>query len=179
MTVMSEIGKEYGTALFMVACEVGEKKMYADALERVKRVFEEQPEYEQFLSSPSIPLKERMDAVEQAFGASVPEHVLCYLLLLCEKGRMDCFLRSVEEYNALYDASEHISDVRVTSAVALTDAEKQKLERKLTTVLGGEINALYAVDESLLGGLMVEADGKIMDGSLRRRLHEVKDVMNI
>ena len=92
---------------------------------------------------------------------------------------MDCFLRSVEEDNALYDASEHISDVRVTSAVALTDAEKQKLESKLTAVLGGEINALYVVDESLLGGLMVEADGKIMDGSLRRRLHEVKDVMNI
>lgn len=179
MTVMSEIGKEYGTALFMVACEDNEKRQYADALECVRRVFEEQPEYEQFLSSPSIPLRERMDAIEQAFGGRVPERVLCYLMLLCEKGRMDSFMRSVDEYNALYDASERISDVKVTSAVPLTEAEKQKLERKLEAVLGGTVNAAYAVDESLLGGLMVEADGKIMDGSLRRRLREIKDVMNI
>mgnify|MGYP002517652746 CR=1 FL=1 len=57
--------------------------------------------------------------------------------------------------------------------------DEQKLERKLEAVLGGTVNAAYAVDESLLGGLMVEADGKIMDGSLRRRLREIKDVMNI
>ena len=120
-----------------------------------------------------------MDAIEQAFGGRVPERVLCYLMLLCEKGRMDSFMRSVDEYNALYDASERISDVKVTSAVPLTEAEKQKLERKLEAVLGGTVNAAYAVDESLLGGLMVEADGKIMDGSLRRRLREIKDVMNI
>ena len=34
------------------------------------------------------------------------------------------------------------------------------------------------VDPSLLGGLIVEMDGKIMDGSLRYRLRDVKEVMS-
>jgi len=34
------------------------------------------------------------------------------------------------------------------------------------------------VDESLLGGLVVTLDGKVMDGSLKHRLNEVREVMN-
>ena len=38
--------------------------------------------------------------------------------------------------------------------------------------------AEYEVDESIMGGLVVSIDGKVMDGSLRHRLQEIKGVMN-
>jgi len=41
----------------------------------------------------------------------------------------------------------------------------------------GTVTVEYRLDASLLGGLVVELDGKIMDGSLRHRLQQVKDVM--
>ena len=43
---------------------------------------------------------------------------------------------------------------------------------------GGDVNMEYVVDSSIMGGVIVELDGKIMDGSLRHRLREVKDVIN-
>ena len=43
---------------------------------------------------------------------------------------------------------------------------------------GGKVNVEYVVDPALLGGLIVERDGKIMDASLRRRLREVKEVIS-
>ena len=76
------------------------------------------------------------------------------------------------------NASEHISNAKVTSAVQLTDEEKQKLKNKLESVYRGEVNIEYFIDETLIGGLIVDVDGKIMDGSLRSRLHDVKGVMN-
>ena len=100
------------------------------------------------------------------------------LKLLCEKGRISYFIESVDEYNSLLDASEHISNVKITSAVELTDAEKQKLITKLELIDNCKVRAEYFVDSKLLGGLIVEVDGKIMDGSLRHRLHEVKEVIN-
>ncbi len=178
MKAMTDIAKEYGTALFMLACELDKKNEYANALELLEKAFAQNPEYLIFLASPSIPLSERILAIETAFAEKIPEHLLSYLELLCEKGRISCFSESANEYKALLDASERISNATVTSAVELTADEKQKLKAKLEKINNGVVNIDYLIDETLLGGLIVEIDGKILDGSLRHRLREVKEVMN-
>ena len=75
-------------------------------------------------------------------------------------------------------ASERILDATVTSAVALTDEEKQRLQAALEKQSGGKVNIAYALDRELLGGLIVEIDGKILDGSVRDRLQRVKEVIS-
>ncbi len=176
---MNDVGKEYGAALFMLACEADKKREYAAALKRIRECFAEDPDYEVFLSSPSISRKHRLSAIETAFSDCVPEDVLSFLMLLCEKGRMDCFSVAVEEYNALLDHAEHISNAKVTSAEPLTETEKAKLKKKLELVYKGEVHIEYFTDKDLIGGLVVEVDGSIMDGSLRQRLRDVKDVMSL
>lgn len=175
---MNEIGKEYGAALFMVAMEEGAQEKYSLALAKVKTAFSENPEYMDFLTSPGIPLSERVSAIEAVFGQTVPAYVLSYLQLLCEKGRMAWLLQSIDEFEALRHAAEHISTAKITSAVALTEEQKKKLVAKLETLHNAKISAEYSIDESLLGGVIVEVDGKIMDGSLRHRLREVKEVIH-
>ena len=60
---MNEIAKEYGAALFMVACEKNEKKSFADALELIKNTFLDYPEYLEILTSPSIPQNVRLNVI--------------------------------------------------------------------------------------------------------------------
>ncbi len=176
---MNDIGKEYGAALFMLASEQNACEDYAAALRTVKESFIECPEYTELLSSPSVSLGERLSAIEQAFADSVPEHVLSFLQLLCEKGRFNCFEEAMAEYNSLLDASKRISNAKVTSAVELTSDEKQRLTKKLECMCGGKVNIEYFIDVLLIGGLVVELDGKIMDGSIRHRLRDVKEVISI
>ena len=86
---MTQTGREYGTALFMLALEKDKKHEYRDALETVCSIFKAEPEYIEFLASPSIPMSERLGAVEAAFGAYVPEDVVSYiqlLYMLCLRG---------------------------------------------------------------------------------------------
>lgn len=174
---MTEMSKEYGTALFFLACENGQKEAYADALGRISLVLRENPEYVDFLASPSIPLSERLDAVEKAFAGSVPEYVLNFLQLLCEKGRIRSFDGCVKEYRSLLAASAGVSTAKVVSAVQLTAAEEKRLKEKLGAMCGHIVEIECSVDPTLLGGLTIEMDGKVMDGSLRRRFREVKDVL--
>ena len=176
---MAEISKEYAQALFMLACEEGRQKEYGRVLEQVKAVFDDQPDYPQLLASPAIPMAERLRAIEAAFADMAPEHVLSYLKLLCEKGRMGCFVESANIYKALLDASEHIANAKITSAVELTEEEKQKLQLALERRCKGQVRAEYVVDGDLLGGMIVEVDGSILDGSLRQRLSEVKEVIRV
>lgn len=175
---MTEISKEYAGALFMLACEKEKKSEYKDALIVLQEAFLQEPQYLVFLSSPSIPVSERQEAIKGAFSGRVPEDVLSYLLLLCEKGRIDCFLDSVEEFCALFDASEKQINAKVTSAVELSVAEREKLLEKLEKMSKTNVNMEYVLDPSILGGVVVEMDGRVLDGSLKSRLRDIKDVMN-
>ena len=175
---MTDISREYGTAIFMLACESGAKKEYYDAMTLVKEELDANPEYVGLLASPGISLRERINAVGEVFGGRVPEDVLSYVQLMCEKGRISYFSESAEVFFELYDASERIYNAKITSAVELTDEEKIKLIRKLETVYGGSVAGEYFVDAAIIGGIVVEVDGNIMDGSLRKRLQDVKEVMN-
>lgn len=174
---MTELSKEYAEALFAVACEENSKREYAAALEKVIGAFKENPEYMDFLVCPSIPAEQRISAVEEAFSGFVPEYVVNFLQLLCEKNRIQLISSCISEYNKLLDASERVSTARVTSAVELTPEEKQRLQKKLEKLSGQSVVMECTVDPSLMGGVVIETEGRIIDGSLRRRLHEVKDVI--
>ena len=174
---MTDISREYGAAIFALACENGAKKEYSDALNFVKSVFDAEPEYSEMLASPAIPLGERLAAIAAAFR-DVPAEVLSYLQLMCEKGRIAYFAESVEVFGELYAASERIYNAKIYSAAELTDEQKEKLIKKLEKVYGGTVAGEYLVDAALMGGVVVEVDGNIMDGSLRTRLQDVKEVIN-
>ena len=49
--------------------------------------------------------------------------------------------------------------------------------KKLSQSENKEIDAVYSVDPSLMGGVKVEVGGKVYDGSIKRRIRDVKEVM--
>lgn len=174
---MTELSKDYAEALFALAAEEKQEKAYLDALESVNDLFADNPEYTELLAAPSVPQSERTGLIEQAFGDSLPEQVLSFVQLLCAHGRIRSLPACTEEYRRLYQAAVAMSTAYVTSAVPLTDDEKERLAEKLSALSRCRVELVCAVDESLLGGITVQLDGKVMDGSLRRRLQVVKDVI--
>lgn len=175
---MTQTIKEYAEALFSLATECGAQKEYYDALNTCWTAFHENPEYVDYLSSPAVPKDERCDALQAAFKEAVPEYILSFLCLLCERGRLRAFDTCLKEYEALYLESKRISVAKVVSAVPLSDAEANALQGKLEEQSGHTVRLEFSTDRSLIGGLVVYMDGKIMDGSIKNRLHSVKDVMN-
>ncbi len=175
---MTEISNEYASALFSLALEAGMKKEYGAALDKISDVFKKTPEYLEFLASPAISATERLSAAQAAFSESVPEHVMSFLQLLCEKGKVRIFAECTEAYRKLLEESEKITAAKVKSAVELTDEEKSELKQKLEKKTGHTITLECSTDSSLMGGLIIEIDGKVIDGSVKARLAEVKDVIS-
>ena len=71
--------------------------------------------------------------------------------------------------------------VKVTSAVLLSEEQKQRVEKRLLeTTQYVDLEITYAVDESLLGGLVIRIGDRVVDSSIRTRLEEVKrDLMKL
>ena len=174
---MSDRSKEYAEALFALAAEIKQEKPYLEALRVVGDALATEPEYVELLAAPSIPRDERNALLEQAFGAAVPEQVLSFVQLLCTHGYIRHLFDCVDEYHRLYQAAMSLSTAYVTSAVALTEDQQTRLAEKLGAKFGRRVQLECTVDEHLLGGMTVQMDGVVLDGSLRHRLQEVKDVI--
>lgn len=174
---MTEISNEYASALFSLALESGQQKQYGAALDRISGILSSEPEYLDFLASPNIPIAERCGAAEKVFGEDVPEYVMSFLQLLCEKGKIRAFHECREAYAKLLAESERVCVAKVISAAELTSAEKVALTEKLQKKTGQTVTLECSVDSSIMGGVIIEIDGKVIDGSLRTRLADVKDVI--
>ena len=123
-------------------------------------------------------MSERIASLQTVFEGRIPEDVLSFLKLLCEKGRVRSLETCLHEYLKLYNESKAISWAHVKSAIPLTSEQKTALRLKLEKQSGRNVLLECSIDNTLIGGIVVEMDGKILDGSLRRRLQEVKEVMN-
>jgi F-type H+-transporting ATPase subunit delta len=84
----------------------------------------------------------------------------------------------IREYRDLQREQRGESEALVTSAVPLTEAEQEALRTKLEKRFGRKMLLKCEVDPSLLGGIRVETEGRVLDGSLRARLQEMKEVMD-
>ena len=174
---MTDLSREYAEALFALATENDRQKEYLEALESATTLFGDNPEYVELLACPTLSRDERDGLLEQALGDLMPEQALAFIQLLCAHGRIRSLTDCVEEYRLLYQTAVAMSTAEVTSAVPLTEQEKQQLTQVLTARMGRTVTLVCTVDESLMGGLTVRIDGKVLDGSLRSRLHAVKEVM--
>ena len=154
------------------------KRIFAPGPWSSLRRYKKYSEYIEFLSSYSIPEQERLDGIKKAFSGNTGEYVVNLLLLLCEKKHIEDFFDCVAEYEALLKFSENVCTAKIVSAIPLDDADKKKICDKLASVTGKRIVPRYSVDESLIGGVTVEADGRIFDGSLKSRLKEIKEVIS-
>lgn len=174
---MKEISKEYAEALFALSLENGDVRGDYAALCMIGDAFSKNPMYPLFLATPSIPKSERIAALKEAFEGSVPDRVLAMICLFCEKGHIKDFEECKEAYKELLLAEESRSIAKVASAVALTEEEKARLKKNLEARYGRSIDLECTIDTSLIGGMVIEIDGTVIDGSLKARLRKIKEAI--
>lgn len=66
---------------------------------------------------------------------------------------------------------------RVSSAVPLTETQLTALAARMGETLGKHVLLEGTVSPSLIGGIRVEIDGRVWDGSLRGRLEELSGLL--
>lgn len=175
---MSKINSEYAKALFMLAMENESVTEYGKALDFVSAAFHVNPVYIEFLNAPAISVKERLNALENVFSGTIPNNVLLFLKLLCKKRNIGGFFDCVEQYKSLANNFINVSKAEITSAALLNEKEKTALKEKLERLSGHTVITEYTIDKSILGGIIVEMDGKVIDSSLKKHLKDVKDVIS-
>ena len=146
-------------------------------LKAIEKALSENPEYMQFLSAPSISKTDRIGSVQAVFSEKISEYSLSFLQLLCEKGCIPHFSEIVSDFQNLREWASGTQEAVVRSAIKLSDAQEQKLVKALEKRTGKSVILKTVIDKSVLGGIIVEIDGEVIDGSVKTDLKHIKEVI--
>ncbi len=171
------VSKTYGESLHSLAKEEGMADEILSDLRYLSEMLDEHPDYVKILDSPQIERDELMEILDQDFFGRVNKYTLNFLKLLTEKHMVhhldDCF----KEYERLYNSDNNIKVVNVTTAKPMSETLLNKLISKLEEKTGGKIVLKKRVDESCIGGIIIESDGMRIDSSVKSELSNLKKAL--
>lgn len=174
---MSVIAKNYGGALYSLASDEGLADQILSELQVLDAAFAAEPRFLSLLSNPSIPKEERCGIADDSFRDQVHPYVLNFLKLLTEHGYAHSFSACRKEYVDRYNEAHGILPVRAVTAVEVSPALKERLEAKLRAVTGKTVDVTYTIDPDCIGGIRLDMDGSRLDGTVRRRLDDLRDAL--
>ena len=175
---MTTTSREYAEALFELAVQANQTKETSDGLETVVSALLQTPEYQALLASPAIGKEERLNALDTAFRGKIPDILLAILRMMVSRGQIAALNGMARDYEEMARGYRGESMAIVTSAVPLKEAETVALRAKLEKKLARKITLQCVTDPDLIGGIRVEVDGRVIDGTIRNKLDEIKEVMN-
>lgn len=129
------------------------------------------------VTSPSTTNKQ-LDEIMLALCDAKPGSLQAnFIRLLVENQRLLLLPEIAAMYESLRAEEEKSVDVTVSSAFDLDDGQKQKIVEALKKRFGREVKLSCKVDGDLLGGVVIRAGDKVIDGSARTRLSEMANAL--
>ncbi len=174
---MTSAGSLYGKSLYDLAGEDNLTEAIMEELTCVQELFREYPEYIRLLQEPSVPKKERLGLLDESFGDAVQPYLLNFLKLLTEKGLLREFRSCYLAYRSCYNEDHGITDAVVVSATDLSEDQQERLRERLQQISGKKVVLHKKVDSAVLGGVRVEMEGRLYDGTVRGRISDLRRKM--
>ncbi len=166
---MTDLVREYASALFDLACEEGVVDIVLADVSCVENALAESPAYLDILVMPHIDIADKKKTLTRTFGDAHP-YFLNFLCLLTERGYARHIPACLSAYKDLYRAANSIKCAVAESAVPLTEEEKGSLVDTLSRRYACSIELIVKINPALLGGVRVSIDGQLLDGTVRHRL---------
>ena len=174
---MTDAANQYGHALYELAQEENLVPRILSELETLQEICRSEPNFPVLLSTPSIPKDERCQILDTVLKDKVHPYLLNFMKILTEKGYMKQFSGCCRVFRQCHNVDAGILEVTAVTSVPLSDALRQKLTEKLSSVTGKTIDLTCKVDSACLGGVRLDFDGKQVDGTVRRRLEDVRSLL--
>ena len=168
------VSKTYGDALFAVALEENRMDEFFEAVKVVAGVMRANDEFGKLMSHPKIMKEDKVKIVEETFGGKIPKEIVGIMTLLVTKGRAEEMISVFDYFLGLVKEEKKIGKADVTTAVSLSDEQKAKVEQKLLDTTKYETFEMnYAVDESLIGGMVIRIGDRVVDSSIKTKLYDL------
>jgi F-type H+-transporting ATPase subunit delta len=170
-----ELSRKYATAVFSLAMEE-----WMSVLNQVQDKLADKPELVESLENPGRTFEEKkadLDKLLPPEGADQKVRNFLYTLLEKEEiGLLGEILQSLEQMSR---GGPQVQVVYVTTAIELSDNDKEQFRKKLRSQYGDNLEFVFRVDQSIIGGAIVQIGDKVIDGSVATRLESMSQALGV
>lgn len=145
-----------------------------EELQALAGLVRENAQLRAFLEGPNVVEQLKHDLVTRTFGEKVHRTTLDFLHLLLHKHRIDHLGAITTEFTRLVEARRNQVRVQVTTAVKMPLDVLDRLKRALDASLGKDCILEPRVDAKAIGGVVAIVGDRVIDGSLRTSLDELR-----
>ena len=172
---MEEISRVYSEALFEVAKDKGNLDQIHDQLGEIADVLAENRDLQIFFFSPYFSSVEKREGIQKAISGGNPD-LVNFLELLAEKHRMPALFRIRKRFDELWGIENKRLQVTVTSAIELDPSVIESVGAEIERKTGQTVELTSKVDDSIIGGLVLQVGNRVLDASIRNRLDKLRRV---
>ena len=164
--------KRYAQAAFQIALERGELEQWLEELQRVHEALHDDT-LRAYLGQPQVRLDLKLQVIATALKENHPL-VRNLVGLLTSRSSLELMPGIVEEYQRFLDIHQHRERGEVVSAVPLEPQQQDRVTKLLEGLVHKEVVLEPRVDTQIIGGIKARVGDKVVDGSTRTRLEEMR-----
>lgn len=170
------VAKRYAQAIFELGIESSSVASLTDEVKQMAHVYETSADLRGILDNPLVSEGDRQAVIDElAARMGLSATGKNTLGLLAERRRMPALPAIAKELGRLADERAGILRGTVTSATPLTETYFHKLQREVERLTGKKVLLERHQDPGLIAGLVVRIGDRIIDGSARARLEQVRE----
>ncbi len=175
------VSKTYGDALFAVAMEEVRVDEFYESAQVVCESLHANQDFCRLLEHPEIAKEKKVKMIEESFLNRIPKEMVGLMILLVSKGRTSEMLAVFEYFIELVREEKKIGKANVTTAMPLSNQQKEKVEKRLLETTKYEAFEMdYRVEPSLIGGMVIRIGDRVVDSSIKTKLYDLsRELRNI
>ena len=166
----SKSARRYARALIETAADPGAVR---HDLATISATLKANPALLEALCNPGVPLVNKKAIAGAVFqGSSAPLPRL--LDMLIDASRAELIQQIAQRYREEWNTRNNVHAAKVTTAQDLDPAAADRVKSSIEAAVDGGVEMETVIDPALVGGLKVEVDGHLFDGSVRARLKALR-----
>ena len=170
------VARRYATALADVVTKSGDTDSVKGELKTWQDLIEGNAELHSAFSNPSIAASKKEGVLEGLLVKTKPSKTTSnFLRVLLRNGRLTDLAHINTRFEAVLEERSGAVTGEVISAHELGDAEKKELVSNLEKLTGKEVKLSFAIDQSILGGVITRVGSTVYDNSVRTQLENLRE----
>jgi F-type H+-transporting ATPase subunit delta len=172
--VTSAVFEPYARALMSVATSHNLVDRFGEEVALLLSALRGSGELEAFLANPLVKADAKKGVIRQISGDSLHPYLLNFLFLLVDRRRIGFVSGIFRKFQVLLRELRQTVLAEVTSAVELSDAQKQAVREKVISMMGAQqVELETRIDPSLIGGVIIKVGSQVIDASLKGQLRRI------
>lgn len=168
------VSYRYAKSLMMLAIE---QKMLEETyrdMQMLSDICQQNHDFVVVLKSPIIKSDKKIAIIQAIVKGKLSPIVDGFIKIIATHRREGYLVEIAHSFVAQYKEYNKVSIAEITSASKLDDAQRKKIADAVKKVVGQEVELVEKINADIIGGLIVRVGDRQFDGSISRKLKELK-----